>query len=188
MFCGYGPDRGVTRAGFSFARNAISLLSLGSLGWIQDLNFIVAGLLAAGYAPRIRRTVRGAPGGSRGAAACRRFAGWPRSWPECSARPGDRFPPGTPARGTGPYQRTQRRAQTPALVGRVQSARLPGGKPIPGSRSRHYLGPGAPGEAAYKHRAARQARGAPGALVHKPSTAQSQHEPCRPGRLQEVKG
>src|SRR5229473_2701784 len=66
---------GVTRAGFSFARDAISLLSLGSLGWIQDLNFMVTGLLAALCAVRIRRTPARRPRRHLGTAAGRRVRG-----------------------------------------------------------------------------------------------------------------
>jgi hypothetical protein len=33
-----------TRTGFDLARHPLSLLSLGSLGWIQILNFVVSGI------------------------------------------------------------------------------------------------------------------------------------------------
>lgn len=38
----------LTRQGFDIRRHAISMLSLGDLGWIQIANFVVAGLLAVG--------------------------------------------------------------------------------------------------------------------------------------------
>ncbi len=87
---------GVTRAGFSFARNAISLLSLGSLGWIQDLNFMVTGLLAALCAVRIRRTLRGGPGGTWGPLLVGAFGVATVVAGVFHPDPSDGFPPGTP--------------------------------------------------------------------------------------------
>ena len=34
-----------TRTGFDLARHPLSLLSLGSLGWLQIINFVVSGIL-----------------------------------------------------------------------------------------------------------------------------------------------
>jgi len=38
--------QGLTRAGFDLSHQPVSFLSLGSLGWLQRANFVVAGLLA----------------------------------------------------------------------------------------------------------------------------------------------
>lgn len=47
----------LTRPGFDYRHNAISMLSLGDLGWIQIANFIITGLLAAAFAIGLRRTL-----------------------------------------------------------------------------------------------------------------------------------
>lgn len=52
----------LTRPGFSLTRDAASLLDLGSLGWVQIANFIVAGLLFLAAATGIRRSMPDGPG------------------------------------------------------------------------------------------------------------------------------
>ncbi len=54
------------RPGFDIRHHAISLLSLGDLGWIQIANFIVTGLLAILYAIGLRQVLRGGKGGTWG--------------------------------------------------------------------------------------------------------------------------
>lgn len=51
------------REGFDLHRHASSQLALGDLGWIQSLNFIVAGVLMLAFAFGARRAMRGTPGG-----------------------------------------------------------------------------------------------------------------------------
>lgn len=51
-----------TRDGFEPARHPLSLLSLGSLGWIQITNFIVTGVLLAACAAGLRRAMNPGPG------------------------------------------------------------------------------------------------------------------------------
>ena len=51
------------REGFDLHRHASSQLALGDLGWIQSLNFIVAGVLMLAFAFGARRVLRGTPGG-----------------------------------------------------------------------------------------------------------------------------
>src|SRR5690606_31797366 len=51
------------REGFDLRRHASSQLALGEFGWIQSLNFIVAGLLMLAFAVGARRVMKGAPGG-----------------------------------------------------------------------------------------------------------------------------
>ncbi|OKI65513.1 DUF998 domain-containing protein [Micromonospora sp. CB01531] len=54
----------LTRDGFDLRRHPISLLTLGTLGWIQMSAFIVAGLLTAAYAIGLRRVLHPGPAGS----------------------------------------------------------------------------------------------------------------------------
>src|SRR5580704_10583194 len=54
----------ILRPGFDLAHNAASLLSLGNLGWIQDLNFAIAGALSFAGAIGLRRALRGTSGGT----------------------------------------------------------------------------------------------------------------------------
>jgi hypothetical protein len=85
------------RPGFHPARDAVSLLSIGHLGWIQVVNFLVTGALYVACATGMWRLVRTGPG--------RRWI--PALLYVCGAGiagggvfhpdPGDGFPPGTPA-------------------------------------------------------------------------------------------
>lgn len=56
----------LTRDGFDPGRHPISLLSLGSLGWIQILNFVVAGSLYVAMAVGVRRVLQPGRGGTWG--------------------------------------------------------------------------------------------------------------------------
>ena len=53
----------LTRDGFDIRRHAVSLLANGDLGWIQILNFVVAGLLTIAGARGLRQAVRALHGG-----------------------------------------------------------------------------------------------------------------------------
>ncbi|WP_152391985.1 DUF998 domain-containing protein [Paenibacillus guangzhouensis] len=55
-----------TRTGFDIRRHAISNLTLGELGWIQSVNFMITGLLAILAALGIRSALRGGKGGAWG--------------------------------------------------------------------------------------------------------------------------
>ncbi len=57
----------ITRPGYNICQNAISQLSLGDLGWIQIISFIVTGLLAVACAIGVRRMLKGQKGGTWGA-------------------------------------------------------------------------------------------------------------------------
>jgi hypothetical membrane protein len=59
---------GATRAGYDATRQFISLLSLGNGGWLQATNFIVGGVLIAGFGIGLRRAWAGGRG-TRSAAA-----------------------------------------------------------------------------------------------------------------------
>ena len=87
----------LTRTGFDPSRHPLSLLSLGSLGWIQIANFAVTGALYLAYAAGLRRALpagRGATWAPRLVAAIGTgliTAGVFRT------DPGAGFPPGAPA-------------------------------------------------------------------------------------------
>ena len=55
-----------TRDGYDLARHPVSLLSLGSLGWLQIGTFVVTGLLYVACAVGMRRTLRGGRAGAWG--------------------------------------------------------------------------------------------------------------------------
>src|SRR5207244_10600775 len=50
LFVGVALAQAFTRPGFDFERHALSLLSLGDVGWIQVANFLVSGLLTVLFA------------------------------------------------------------------------------------------------------------------------------------------
>lgn len=52
-----------TRPGFDIRRMAISMLTLGDLGWAQRVNFVVCGLLVLACAVGLRRALGGATSG-----------------------------------------------------------------------------------------------------------------------------
>jgi hypothetical membrane protein len=52
-----------TREGFDLTRHPLSMLSNGSLGWLQITNFLVCGLLTIIGAAGLRRVMQGKPGG-----------------------------------------------------------------------------------------------------------------------------
>src|SRR4051794_26482602 len=47
----------VTRAGFDLTRHPLSMLSTGSLGWLQIANFLIAGVLMVAGAVGLRATI-----------------------------------------------------------------------------------------------------------------------------------
>jgi len=54
------------RPGFDLKRHAISVLSLGDLGWIQITNFLVTGMLTIACAIGMRRVISSRPSGCAG--------------------------------------------------------------------------------------------------------------------------
>ncbi|WP_251094473.1 DUF998 domain-containing protein [Streptomyces sp. Caat 7-52] len=64
LFLAAGIVQGCTRDGFDFTRNAISQLALGEAGWIQTVDFLVAGALLITGAVGLRRELRGGAGGT----------------------------------------------------------------------------------------------------------------------------
>ncbi|QES49286.1 DUF998 domain-containing protein [Streptomyces venezuelae] len=66
LFLTVGLAQGFARDGFDFTRNAISQLALGESGWIQTVNFMLAGALLCVGATGLRQVLRGGPGGTWG--------------------------------------------------------------------------------------------------------------------------
>ncbi|HMA00539.1 MAG TPA: DUF998 domain-containing protein [Steroidobacteraceae bacterium] len=97
LFVGVALIEVVTVPGFDITRHPISVLELGTFGWIQIANFLVSGALFMAYAVGLRRTLRGQVGGTWG----------PPLLAICGLGtflagifhidPIDGFPPGTPA-------------------------------------------------------------------------------------------
>ena len=52
------------RPGYDLTRHPLSVLSTGSLGWLQIANFVVAGVLLTAGAAGLRRALRSTPGGT----------------------------------------------------------------------------------------------------------------------------
>ncbi|MFD8789768.1 DUF998 domain-containing protein [Streptomyces vinaceus] len=68
VFLAAGVAQGVARDGFDFSRNALSQLALGEAGWVQTVNFLLAGTLLVMGAAGLRRLLGGTPGGTWGPA------------------------------------------------------------------------------------------------------------------------
>jgi hypothetical membrane protein len=85
------------RPGFDIRRHAISVLSLGDLGWIQILNFILTGLLAILFAIGMWRALRGAPAGTWGPLLVGAYGVGLIVGGIFHPDPGLGFPPGAPA-------------------------------------------------------------------------------------------
>lgn len=86
----------VTRSGFDLRRNGISQLSLGDRGWIQVLNFIVAGLLTIAFAVGVRRVLRPGIGATAAPVLIVGYGLGLIATGLFLVDPGVGFPPGTP--------------------------------------------------------------------------------------------
>jgi len=87
----------LTRPGFDIRRHAISLLSLGDVGWIQVVNFIVAGTLLVAGALGMRRALNGGRGGASGPLLVCAFGLGLIGAGLFAPDPLNGFPPGTPS-------------------------------------------------------------------------------------------
>ncbi len=85
------------RPGFDIRHHAISVLSLGDLGWIQIANFIVTGLLAILCAIGLRRVLRGGRAGTWGPVLVGTYGVGLVIGGVFHPDPGLGFPPGAPA-------------------------------------------------------------------------------------------
>ncbi len=86
----------LTRPGFDIRRHEISLLSLGDLGWIQNINFVVTGALSIACAMGVRRALGGRRGGTWGPVLIGMFGAGTLLAGFFHADPGLGFPPGAP--------------------------------------------------------------------------------------------
>ncbi|WP_405940931.1 DUF998 domain-containing protein [Streptomyces sp. NBC_00207] len=66
LFLGAAVVQGLARDGFDFTRNAFSQLALGESGWVQTVNFLLAGALLTAGAAGLRRMLGGDAGGTWG--------------------------------------------------------------------------------------------------------------------------
>ncbi|MGW5657531.1 DUF998 domain-containing protein [Streptomyces humi] len=96
LFLSVGVLEGLTRTGFDFSRNAISQLSLGSLGWIQVASFMVTGALVTAGAVGLRRAIGRIAGGTWVPRLVGVFGASFLLAGVFKAAPGARFPAGTP--------------------------------------------------------------------------------------------
>lgn len=101
LFLAVGVIQGLTREGFDFTRNAISQLSLGDLGWIQVINFVITGALLIAGAIGTRRTLHGGPGGTWAPRLVAVFGASFLVSAVFAADPGAGFPVGAPEGPTG---------------------------------------------------------------------------------------
>ena len=86
-----------TRPGFDITRHAISMLSLGNLGWIQITTFILTGLLTVACAVGMRLALRGSRGGTWGPLLVGAFGVGMIAAGIFATDPGLGFPPGAEA-------------------------------------------------------------------------------------------
>jgi Protein of unknown function (DUF998) len=94
-----GVVQAFSREGFDVRRHALSLLSNGSLGWIQIANFLISGLLVIGGALGVRRALSGGRGGTWGPILLGVYGVGLIGAGIFVADPGLGFPPGTPMNG-----------------------------------------------------------------------------------------
>ncbi|MDN7430766.1 DUF998 domain-containing protein [Burkholderia sp. AU45388] len=115
-----GFAQAILRDGFDLRHHASSQLALGEFGWVQSLNFIVAGLLMLAFAIGARRVLKGTPGGLWAPLLLAVFAvshvlvGLFRTDPAFGFPPGVDTPPGLPA-----YDQATTHAILHALFGSV---------------------------------------------------------------------
>ncbi|MFH8367614.1 DUF998 domain-containing protein [Streptomyces sp. NPDC018031] len=96
LFLGAGLVQGLTRDGFDFTRNALSQLSLGSLGWIQVTAFVATGVLSLACAAGMRERLRDTPGGTWAPRLIGLFGASFLAAAVFPADPGAGFPAGAP--------------------------------------------------------------------------------------------
>jgi hypothetical membrane protein len=97
LFVVVGLARALTRHGFDLTRQALSLLTLGSAGWIQTVSFLVTGALAMAFATGMRRVLRDRPGGTWGPRLLYVYGAGLIVGGLFHPDAGDGFPPGTPS-------------------------------------------------------------------------------------------
>lgn len=85
-----------TRPGFDITRHAISVLSLGDLGWIQIITFVITGVLTVACAVGMRRALHPGPGSAWGPLLIGAYGFGMIAAGVFSTDPGFGFPPGAP--------------------------------------------------------------------------------------------
>jgi len=89
--------QGLTRRGFSIARDDASLLANGPLGWIQVATFLVAGAMTIAAAAGARRALAGSAGGTWAPRLLAVYGAGLMAAGVLRADPADGFGPGAPA-------------------------------------------------------------------------------------------
>ena len=97
LFVVVGLVQALTRHGFDLTRQPLSLLTLGSAGWIQTASFLVTGALAIAFATGMRRVLRDRPGGTWGRPLVYVDGAGLIVGGLFHPDAGDGFPPGTPS-------------------------------------------------------------------------------------------
>jgi hypothetical protein len=97
LFVVVGLVQASTRDGFDLGRHQLSLLSLGDLGWIQIVNFVISGLLSLAGAAGMWRVLRPGPGGTWGPLLIAGYGVGLLAAGLFAADPAFGFPPGAPA-------------------------------------------------------------------------------------------
>jgi hypothetical protein len=87
----------LTRPGFSLTRDAVSLLTIGSQGWIQTTSFLLTGLLLVAAGTGVRHVLRGGPGGRWAPVLLYVCGAGLMAGGVFHPDPSGGFPPGTPA-------------------------------------------------------------------------------------------
>jgi hypothetical protein len=93
---------GATRPGYSAWHSVVSALSLGELGWMQILNFLVCGLLLLGFAVGLRLALRSGQGSTWGPLLFFVFGLGLISSGLFVMDPDPGYPPGAPSSGQAP--------------------------------------------------------------------------------------
>lgn len=96
LFLAVAGAQVLLRDGFDLAEHPLSLLSLGSLGWIQIANFVLSGMLALGLAVGLRDVLRERPGATWGPRLIALFGVGLVAGGVFIADPAFGFPPGAP--------------------------------------------------------------------------------------------
>lgn len=89
--------QGIFRPGFDLTRDDVSLLSNGSLGWVQIANFLITGAMVIACAIGIQRALKGGPGATWAPRLLALYGLGLIAAGIFVADPMNGFPPGTPA-------------------------------------------------------------------------------------------
>jgi len=99
LYVGLGLLQMAIRPGFDITRHSLSLMSNGSLGWIQILNFLVTGILLILGAVGVKQVLQSGPGSKWGPLMLGLYGLGLVGASIFSADPALGFPPGTPLEG-----------------------------------------------------------------------------------------